>query len=375
MRHTFFATCGPGIEPVLHAECKALRLAKTERQVGGVRFEGSMADARRACLQLRTAVRVRRWLLRFPCPDGDALYRGVSGLDWSAFVHPEGTLVVDALSSDSALTHTQFVEQRAKDAIVDQMRARTGARPSVDKSNPDLRVHVHLFRDRATVAVDCGGASLHKRGWRVHQGRAPLAETYAAALVLMSGWNQRAPLLDPFCGSGTILIEAGLLAGGVAPGLFRERFGFESWSDHDARAWERECAAARAAIAHPKKLRLIGRDHDPERVEEARENAASAGLDERIEFEVGDARDMELKPGWNAWLVTNAPYGARVGEGDEIEGVLESLGERLRSEAEGYHVAALLGEKRHEGRLGLRGAQRTMLRNGSLRVRLYQAQV
>ena len=374
MRHTFFATCGPGIEPVLHAECRALGLSKTESQVGGVRFEGTMEDARKACLQLRTAVRVRRWLARFPCADAEALYAGVAEIDWQDYVRPDGTLVVDALSSDSALTHTQFVEQRAKDAIVDQLRERTGVRPSVDKNDPDLRAHVHLFRDRATLAVDCGGASLHRRGWRRHQGLAPLAETYAAAIVLMSGWDQRSPLIDPFCGSGTILIEAALLAGGVAPGLFRERFGFESWSDHDARAWEAECAAARAAIAHPRKLRLIGRDLDPERVREARENVVAAGLEGRIELEVGDARELALKPGWNAWLVFNAPYGARVGEAGEIDDVLTTLGERLREEAAGYHVAALLGEKHHEGRLGLRG-ERTMLRNGSLRVRLYQAQV
>ncbi len=366
----FFATCGPGIEPVLHEECKALRLPRVEQQVGGVHFEGTMADAWRACLWLRTAVRVRRRLARFACPDADALYRNVAGVDWSAFLRPEGTLVVDALSRDSALTHTQFVEQRAKDAIVDGLRARFGVRPSVDKAAPELRVHVHLFRDRATLSVDCGGESLHKRGWRRHQGRAPLAETYAAALVLLSGWDRRAPLIDPFCGSGTIPIEAGLLAGNVAPGLLRETFGFERWQDHDAPAWARERDEARAAAGHPPRLRLIGRDVDPARVAEARENAAGAGLEGRIDFELGDALDVELRPGWNAWIVSNPPYGERVGAGEDVEAVLRGLGARLRESGAGYHVALLLGQPGHAKLLGLRGLERLRLRNGSLEVTL-----
>jgi 23S rRNA G2445 N2-methylase RlmL len=373
LSHTFFATCGPGIEPVLHEECRGLRLPRTERQVGGVRFEGSMREARRACLWLRTAVRVRRWLARFPCPDGDALYRAVSEVDWRMFVSPRGTLVVDALSRDSQLTHTQFVEQRTKDAIVDQLRARHGTRPSVVKDSPELRVHVHLFRDRATLAVDCGGESLHKRGWRVHQGLAPLSETYAAAIVILSGWNRRAPLIDPFCGAGTILVEAGLLARNFAPGLFRETFGFERWADHDADSWKREREEARGAAVLPAKLRLVGRDLDPERVAEALENAEAAGVGGFVDLSVGDARDIELRRGWNAWIVSNLPYGQRVGHARSIERLMADIGAKLREEAAGYTVALLAGDPRHEEALALPRARRLMLRNGALEVGLLQA--
>src|SRR5438105_4948511 len=203
-RAEFFVTCAPGIEPILHGEIRALKLSKVERQVGGVRFEGTSRDAWRANLELRTAVRVLRKLARFEARDESALYAGVASLDWSRFLRPDGRLRVDAHSKESALEHTLFVEQRTKDAIVDALRAQHGTRPSVDLEDPDLGVYVHLFRDRCTVLVDTSGDSLHKRGWRKFQGRAPLAETLAAAVVLASGWDRRAPLLDPFCGSGTI---------------------------------------------------------------------------------------------------------------------------------------------------------------------------
>jgi 23S rRNA G2445 N2-methylase RlmL len=214
-REIFFASCAPGIEPVLHEEARALRLAKVERQVGGVRFEGTMRDAWRANLYLRTAIRVLLRVARFEARDTDALYAGVSRVDWSRFLRTDGTFVVDARTKESALDHTLFVEQRVKDAVVDQFRSRSGRRPAVDKESPDLGISVHLFRDRCTVMVDTSGESLHKRGWRRFQGRAPLAETLAAAIVMLSGWDRRSPLLDPFCGSGTILIEGALLAGGA----------------------------------------------------------------------------------------------------------------------------------------------------------------
>ena len=249
-RSVFFATCAPGVEPVLHAEVRALKLAKSECQVGGVRFEGEVADGWRANLWLRTAVRVLQRVARFPALDGDALYDGVAGVEWSRFVTPAGTLVVDAQARASALDHTQFIAQRVKDAVVDQLRARSGQRPSVDKDDPDLRIHLHLYRDRATLSVDTSGASLHKRGWRRYQGPAPLSETLAAAIVLLSGWDRRAPLLDPFCGSGTILVEAASLAAGLAPGRFR-RFGFERWPNHDPAGYavlrDRVAAAGRSA--------------------------------------------------------------------------------------------------------------------------------
>jgi len=365
-RHHYFATCAPGLEPLLHAEVRALRLANNEQQVGGVSFDGTIADAWRANLELRTAIRVLLRLSRFDATDADALYRGVEEVDWQTLLAPEGTLWVDARTSSSELSHSRFVEQRTKDAIVDQLRARTGKRPTVDRESPDLRLNVHLHRDRATLSIDTSGDSLHRRGWRRAQGRAPLAETLAAALIQLSGWDRRAPLLDPFVGSGTILVEAGLLASGTAPGLFRPSFGFERLPGHDARAFAALRETLRERIRIPRKLRLIGGDVDPARIEEARANAASAGLEELMTLEVADARSFDPRPGWNAWIVTNPPYGERMGREDELVGLYRAFGELLRARCGGYSLALLTASPRLADALGLPDLRTKPVTNGGL---------
>ncbi|MHC5012585.1 MAG: THUMP domain-containing class I SAM-dependent RNA methyltransferase [Planctomycetota bacterium] len=377
-RHVFFATCAPGVEPGLFDEVKALRLARPEQQVGGVYFEGTLEDAWRANLWLRTAVRIFLRVARFPAKDADELYAGAGAVDWSAFVEPEGTLLVDSQTKDSQLTHTHFVQQRVKDAVVDGIRAKTGVRPSVSVEDPHLRIHAHLYKDRATLSVDTSGGSLHKRGWRRHQGRAPLSETLAAAVVMLSGWDRRSPLVDPFCGSGTIAIEAAALAGNVAPGRWR-RFGFERWPGHDAAAFARMRAEAEAAEAFPKKLVLLGSDRDRDRVREARENAESAGFADRIRFERADARDLDFRPGWNAWIVTNLPYGVRVSKEGDVVGLHRRFGERLRERCDGYTLAALCGSTETaralaEG-LGLERPSLLPLWNGALECELLRARI
>jgi 23S rRNA (guanine2445-N2)-methyltransferase / 23S rRNA (guanine2069-N7)-methyltransferase len=343
-RSTFFVTCARGLEPLLHAECKELELAKLERQVGGVRFEGTLADAWRANLWLRTAIRVLMRLVRFEALDGDQLYARAGEVDWTRWFAPGASFVVDAQTHRSALDHSQFVAQRVKDAIVDQLRARTGVRPSVDKEHPDVVVHVHLFSDRCTLSLDTSGDSLHKRGWRRFQGRAPLAETTAAAVVLLSGWDRRSPLVDPFCGSGTLLVEAALLAAGRAPGLFRESFGFERFPGHDAAAWARLRAETERVGALPKKLQLVGVERDTATLAGARENLASAGLSERVELIEGCAEEYNYKRGWNAWIVTNPPYGERIGDRREVERTLRALGARLAERCAGWRIAMLASD-------------------------------
>jgi putative N6-adenine-specific DNA methylase len=367
---SFFATCAPGLEPVLHDEAKALRLGKLERQVGGVYFEGRIEDAWRANLWLRTAVRVLMRVARFQARDADELYAGARTVDWTRFVRPDGTLVVDAHSKDSALDHTLFVEQRVKDAVVDSLRERHGARPTVVKEGADLGLHAHLFRDRCTLLVDTSGESLHKRGWRRFQGRAPLAETLAAGVVLLSGWDRRAPLIDPFCGSGTILVEAALLASGVAPGNFRESFGFERWPGHDAERWRAERERARSAARPPAKLAVLGRDRDRAAVEGARENLAAAGVEGLVQLETGDALELAPRKGWNAWIVSNLPYGERVGDAREVRELYRRFSELLRERCAGYHVA-LLGPRNELARaLGLPGARAIPLSNGGIECEL-----
>ncbi len=339
-RESFFVTAAPGTEPLLHAELAELRLAKLERQVGGCYFEGTLTDALRVNLWARTAVRVLMRVARFDAPDEDRLHAGVEAVAWERFLGPEGSLAVDARASQSALDHTLYIAQRTKDAICDRFRTRHGTRPNVDREEPDLAVHVHLSRDRCTLLVDTSGPSLHKRGWRRAQVRAPLAETLAAALVLHSPWDRRQPLVDLFCGSGTILIEAALIAANHAPGLFRERFAFERFPEFDPAAWQALQAAARAAVRPTPKLVLLGRDRDPRAIKATLANAEAAGLADRIHLEVGEALDFEPRPGWNAAYISNPPYGERIGR--DLPALAHALGTHLTEKARGSHVTLLI---------------------------------
>lgn len=369
-RETFFAPCAPGFERVLLAEARALSLGRPEAQPGGVQFSGTIEDAWRANLHLRTASRVLLLLDRFAAPDADALYAGVSKLPLERFLGPDGTFAIQARSKSSALSHDHFVEQRTKDAVADLFRKKHGRRPSVDLSAPDLRLHVRLLRDRATVSADTSGEPLFKRGWRRYSGRASLKETLAAGVILASGWDRRAPLLDPFCGSGTLLVEAALLAANAAPGLFREEFAFARWPGHDGAGFRAMREAARAAVRFPGKLTIAGSDSDPKAVAGAKENLAAAGFGEEVRVERGDFGSIETKRGWNAFVVTNPPYGERVGDERHLIPVYERLGAMLRKRAEGYSFAILTGNRLLADRLGLPVATRMATKNGPIECEL-----
>lgn len=366
----FFAACAPGLEPVLHEEVRALRLGGVERQVGGVRFTGPMRDAWRANLHLRTTSRVLLRVARFAAADEEALYRGAADVEWSRFLPERGTLAVEAHSVRSRLSHTLHVARKVKDAVVDQVRTATGHRTAVRKEDPDLLVHAHLYRDRCTLLVDTSGDSLHRRGWRRWQGPAPLAETLAAGIVQLAGWDRRSPFLDPFCGSGTLLVEAGLLASGAAPGLFRARFAFERWPDHDPAGWQALREEARARRAFPPRLIMKGWDRDPAAVAGARENLEAAGLAGSVEVEVGEVNDFRPRRGWNAWVVTNPPYGERMGQEEELLPVYRRFGQILRERCGGYVAAVLCGNPRLSRALGLEPAHSVPLRNGPLECEL-----
>lgn len=362
----FFATCAPGLEAVLHAEVRALGLAKHERQVGGVAFRGNLQDAWRANLELRTAVRVLQRVALFEARDADSLRAGAGQVAWERFLRQDGTFAVKARARDAELDNTMFVGQCVKDAIADRFRETTGTRPDVDKDDPHLRVHVHLVKTRCRLLVDTSGDSLHRRGWRRVQGRAPLAETLAAGVLALSGWDRRAPLLDPFCGSGTLLVEAALLADDRAPGLTRARFGFERFPGHDAAAWARmrELAAGRA---RPRaKLTLWGGDRDAKALEGAHENLAGAGLEGRVTLEQADARDFAPRPGWNGFVVSNLPYGERVGDARRLEQQLAGFGRGLRERCAGFHLALLSGAPSLSRALGIEFEEHFALANGGL---------
>lgn len=322
----FFATAGKGSEPWLRDELRELRLRGVRADRGGVHFAGEWWDGHRACLWSRIAVRVLAEVGSFEAVDGRSLYDGVAAIDFTRFLSVDRTLAVKATTRDTPqLTHSHFVEQKTKDAIVDRMRQKLGARSSVDLDDPDLRVHVRVHKGRATVYVDLSGESLHLRGWRTLVAEASLKETLAATLLRMSGWDRLRPLVDPMCGAGTIVVEGALWSRDVAPGLKRGRFGFERWPMHDATLREKmsELRAAARARIKTEGPKIIGRDVDPKMTEIARKNARAA--DVPILFEHGPIETLgpTSPPGV---IVTNPPWGERL-EAD-LE-VFRALGDTL----------------------------------------------
>lgn len=307
----FFATAAKGTEPLLRDELQELGLRRVRADRGGVHFGLTREDAYRACLWSRIALRVLEPLAELDCPDEDALYEGVKSVDWTRVLDARRTLAVRAACRSSRLTHTQYIAQRSKDAVVDQLRERLGARPNVDRSDPDVQLFVHLVKDRATVYLDYSGDSLHAHGFRAEQGAAPIKETLAAALVRYSGWDRESPLVDPMCGSGTLLLEAGLWASRRAPGLSRGAFGFERWADFDegARAAVDQLRQEARDAALPLKLSLIGSDTDARALEAARANAEQAGLRVNLRLAPVTSAAPSAERGG---LVVNPPYGERL---------------------------------------------------------------
>ena len=361
----FFATAAKGTEGALRDELREIGLRRVKADRGGVHFEGPPEDGYRACLHSRVAMRVLRPLATFPSQTEGELYDGIRGVDWSEFLTQGRTLAVRATCADSSLTHTLYIAQKTKDAVVDQLRDAAGARPSVDIESPDVTICVHLVRDVATVYVDLAGEPLHRRGYRVVTGDAPLKETLAAAMVRLSGWDRVSPFVDPMCGAGTIAIEAALWARNVAPGLSRERFGFERWACHDeatARrvAELRERARAKVLTEGPP---VRGSDVDLAALAAARENARDAGV--AVEWTRASVRAL-APAGEPGLVVTNPPYGERLDAPDALYRDMADAFRRL----EGWRVAILAGTPAIERAMRRRADKALAVFNGDIECRL-----
>jgi 23S rRNA (guanine2445-N2)-methyltransferase / 23S rRNA (guanine2069-N7)-methyltransferase len=376
MRGRFFVTAATGTADLLAAELAAAGIAQAREVQGGVACEGALADAYRACLESRVGLRVLWEVARFPVADSAALYDGVRAVDWSAHVAPDGTLAVDFSGAVPGIGHTQFGAQRVKDAVVDQFRDVAGVRPSVDREAPDLRINAHAARGKVTIAIDLAGESLHRRGYRGGQGAAPLKENLAAAILLRAGWPAIAAaggaFVDPMCGSGTLPIEAALIAADAAPGLLRQRFGFERWKLHDPDAWAVLVAAA-SARRQPGLLapgRIRGYDRDAVAIRDAERNAAAAGLDKRLFFQRCELAKLPAAPAPTGLLAVNPPYGERLGDSAELGELYALLGERLRADYRGWEAAVLTGNPALGRELGINARRRHRVMNGPIEARL-----
>ena len=393
MTHEFFATTAKGMEPFLADELRSLGApaADVKETRAGVSFRGELRLAYKVCLWSRIANRVLLPLKTFPAPDPAKLYGGVKSIRWSEHLDAKRTLAVDFASSRSQITHTHFGALKVKDAIVDQLRSTLGERPNVDPSRPDVRVNVHLNADVATVSIDLSGDSLHKRGYRAPGGaepgpRAPgtshapasLKENLAAAILMAAGWpkhareNPDAAFLDPMCGSGTLPIEAAMMAANRAPGLRREYHGFVGWVPHAAGVWKELLEEARdLEIRDKKKLpRIEGTDRDFRAVRTALANVERAGFTGRVHIEKREFSDS--KPSASQGLIVlNPPYGERLGEIEELMPVYEGMGDIFKQRFKGWDGAVFTGSPELSKVIGLRAARRVVFYNGAIECRLF----
>lgn len=372
----FFATSPKGLELLLVDELRSLGAENVAEKLAGVTFSGDLGVAYRACLWSRLANRILLPLARIKAASPDELYQGVQTIDWNEHLAPEGTLAVQVVCSKSNIDHSLFAAQKVKDAIVDQFRQKFGVRPSVARNQPQLALHVYLHRNEATISLDLSGESLHKRGYRLEGGIAPLKENLAAAILLRAKWpeiaKQGGTLLDPMCGSGTLLIEAALMAAEIAPGLLRHYFGFLGWKKHQAALWDNLMADARKKRERVTDIAtIIGYDQDKTAIKIAFENIERAGLRGKIHVE---KRDLAVfGPKLNAkqgLVVVNPPYGERVGEVEELQPLYTLLGERLKQGFTGWRAAIFTGNPELGKQMGIRSKHYYSLFNGKLPCKL-----
>lgn len=373
----FFAACPRQVPDLLASELRDLGISVTREHPAGVSFDGSLVQAYAACLHSRTASRVLLSLAEIPLDSPQAMYEGVHDLPWELHLAPEGTLAVDIVGEGPPwLRHSQFAAQKAKDAIVDRFRSRTGTRPSVDLSAPDLRVNLRLARTGATVGIDLCGEPLHRRGYRQSAVEAPLRENLAAALLLRCGWPRIAAeggaFVDPMCGSGTLVIEAALIAAHAAPGLLRRRFGFERWLQHDARGWAalREAALARRDLAALGRGRLRGSDRDQTAIRAALANAGRAGVGEHVVFARQDLESLARAAQASGLVLVNPPYGARLGDESTLRPLYRQLGRVLIDGFPGWEAGVYTGNPSLGRELRLRAYRTHTFYNGPIEARL-----
>lgn len=380
--HTFFATCPRNAEDLLLRELEDLGAEEATETRGGIRFSGTLALAYRACLWSRVANRILLRLTSFPIETVDDIYGAIRELDWEKHLATRGTLAVEVTTTVArgplAHLNTHFAEQRVKDAVVDRFRAKYGERPGVDLSRPDVRINVHIDPVEAVVSLDLSGDGLHRRGYRLEGGGAPLKENLAAAILLRAGWPQMAAadraLLDPMCGSGTLLIEGALMAADIAPGIQRDYFGFLGWKGHQPDLWAELVKEAQERRGKGLKSLppVIGYDLDKKAMGTARANARRAGLAGRVIFERRGLDVLSLPsgvPSGGGLVVTNPPYGKRLGDQESLIPTYETLGAKLKESFSGWDAAVFTGNASLSEHLGLRAHRVNTFYNGPLECR------
>ncbi|WP_336335033.1 bifunctional 23S rRNA (guanine(2069)-N(7))-methyltransferase RlmK/23S rRNA (guanine(2445)-N(2))-methyltransferase RlmL [Pseudomonas putida] len=378
-RFELYLTCPKGLEGLLAEEARGLGLDEVREHTSAIRGTADMETAYRLCLWSRLANRVLLVLKRFSMKNADDLYDGVHAVDWADHLAADGTLAVEFSGHGSGIDNTHFGALKVKDAIVDKLRNREGLRPSVEKIDPDVRVHLRLDRGEAILSLDLSGHSLHQRGYRLQQGAAPLKENLAAAVLIRAGWPRIAAeggaLADPMCGVGTFLVEAAMIAADIAPNLKRERWGFSAWLGHVPALWrkvhDQAQARAQAGLAKPP-LWIRGYEADPRLIQPGRNNVERAGLGDWVKIYQGEVSTFEPRPDQNqkGLVISNPPYGERLGDEASLLYLYQNLGERLRQACMGWEAAVFTGAPQLGKRMGIRSHKQYAFWNGALPCKL-----
>ncbi|MEO0058838.1 MAG: hypothetical protein RLZZ312_485, partial [Bacteroidota bacterium] len=359
---TFF-----GFEDILAYELKNLGAQNVEQGVRMVSFAGDKGFMYKANLGLRTALKILKPIYNFKATTDASLYKGISGVNWSKYLNANQTFVIDATVHSPHFNHTEFVSQKCKDAIVDQFRERTGSRPSIEKRFPDLRINIHIDKDQVSVALDTSGNALNQRGYRTATNIAPINEVLAAGMLLLSGWDGQCDLLDPMCGSGTILAEAAMIACNIPPNINRKEFAFEKWNDWDADLFDNilESLLKKVREFH---YTITGYDKAPSAVLKARENIKNANLDEYVTIKEQNFFDTEKTSDRNLQMVFNPPYDERLNI--EMEDFYKDIGDTLKKNYKNTNAWFITANLEALKFVGLKPSRKIKLFNAGLEARL-----
>lgn len=351
-----------GLENVLAQELTQLGADNVQTGRRMVSFTGNKEMMYRVNFQLHTAIRILKPIRHFKARSAEEVYDNVKTIDWSRYIQPGKTFAVDSVVYSDEFRNSHFVAYKVKDAIVDQFREKTGTRPNISVSNPDIRLHIHIAGDDGTIALDSSGESLHRRGYRQESVEAPLNEVLAAGMILMTGWHGECDLIDPMDGSGTIAIEAALIARNISPGVFRNGFAFEKWPDFDQDLFEtvyNDDSAERPFEHH-----IYAYDVDMKAVNTARMNVKAAGLSQDVSVEQQDFKDFK-KPAEKSIMIMNPPYGERITT-PNLLGTYHMIGEKLKREFSGNEAWVLSYREECFEQIGLKPSIKIPLYNGSL---------
>jgi len=351
-----------GLEEVLAKEIT--ELGGDEVQIGRrmVSFSGDQRLLYKSNLYLRTAVRILKPIATFRAKNPDEVYEQVRKIQWEKYFSPNQTFTIDTVVYSELFRHSKFLAYRVKDGMADYFMEKFEKRPSVRLTNPDIYINVHVSHETCTISLDSSGESLHKRGYRVDQTEAPLNEVLAAGMLLLAGWEGQCNFIDPMCGSGTLLIEAALIALKIPPGIYRKGFAFEKWLDFDAELFEDLCSEE--PDENPFKFKIYGSDMSAQAISIAQKNVKSASLGKHIELETRSIQKITEAPE-NGMLVMNPPYGERISSNDLLA-LYETIGERLKHAFMGYTAWILSYREECFDKIGLRPSARIPLMNGAL---------